>query len=94
MADVQVIQNEAESRFEVREGEQVAYLTYELRDGGIVLVETQVPKAMEGKGIGSALAKTALNSAQASGKRVTVECPFIQSYIERHPEYQDLLRQS
>ncbi|MFB7759508.1 MULTISPECIES: GNAT family N-acetyltransferase [Streptomyces] len=60
----------------------------------IAFVHTEVPPEHEGKGIGSALARTALDEARAAKLRVLATCPFFAGWIARHPEYQDLLYQS
>jgi predicted GNAT family acetyltransferase len=91
MEPVNVTQNAAASRFEVQSGEDVAVLTYEMQDGVIVLADTLVPQAMEGKGIGSALAKAGLEYARKNGLRVIAQCTFVAGYIQRHPEYKDLI---
>jgi uncharacterized protein len=49
-----------------------------------------VPKALEGRGIGSSLTKGVLEIARSQGLKVKAECPFAKGYIERHPEYADL----
>jgi uncharacterized protein len=62
------------------------------RDGDtMTLASTEVPPSAEGGGVGSALARAALDHARAEGLRVVPKCPFMASYIERHPEYRDLL---
>ena len=50
-----------------------------------------MPEQLEGRGIASKLAKTALDYSRAEGLTVVPLCPFIASYIERHPEYADLV---
>jgi predicted GNAT family acetyltransferase len=60
----------------------------------IVFTHTGVPESMEGTGVGSALAKSALDYAQDNHLLVLPLCPFIRSYIERHPEYQPLVVRS
>ncbi|MFD7408529.1 GNAT family N-acetyltransferase [Streptomyces sp. NPDC059866] len=60
----------------------------------IAFVHTEVEPEYEGKGVGSALVRTALDEARASGLRVLATCPFFAGWIARHPEYQDLLYQS
>lgn len=52
---------------------------------------TIVPEEMEGKGIGSALVKHALEYARHEHLYVKPTCPFIRAYIDRHPEYKDLV---
>ncbi|MCA2204997.1 GNAT family N-acetyltransferase [Streptomyces griseoincarnatus] len=60
----------------------------------IAFVHTEVEPRYEGRGVGSALARTALDEARAAGLRVLATCPFFAGWIARHPEYQDLLYQS
>jgi predicted GNAT family acetyltransferase len=50
-----------------------------------------VPKELEGRGIGSRLARFALDQARASKLKVVALCPFVSAWIGKHPEYQDLL---
>jgi len=91
---VEVVNNEKESRFEVSTLDGLAYLTYRvMRDGTFILVHTEVPAELAGRGLASRLARTALELARARGAKVIVRCPFVTEYIARHPEYQDLVRE-
>ena len=54
-------------------------------------MHTEIDPAFEGKGLGSALAKGALDAERALGEPVVPLCPFIRAYIDRHPEYADLV---
>lgn len=84
--------NEADHRFEVREGDYTAVLEYRLRDNNrLVLTHTGVPAQMEGKGIAALLARTALDYAREHHMRVVPLCSFVQAYLQRHPEYADLV---
>lgn len=87
-----VVHDDAEHRFEIRAGGQLAQLVYERRGGEIALVHTEVPPALEGGGYGGALAKAALEYARAEHLRVVPACPFVAAYIRRHPQYQELTR--
>ena len=69
-------------------------LTYKEDGDTIYLVHTEVPAEMEGKGIGGQLAKAALNYARQNGLKVVARCPLVTSYLERHPEHQDLVAAS
>jgi uncharacterized protein len=90
---VDVVNNERESRFEASSLEGLAYLTYrEMRDGTLLLIHTEVPAELAGRGLASRLARTALNLARDRGVKVIVRCPFVTEYIARHPEYLDLVR--
>ncbi|MGW8527219.1 GNAT family N-acetyltransferase [Nocardiopsis sp. NPDC055824] len=60
----------------------------------VAFVHTEVAPEYEGRGIGSALARTALDEARSANLRVLATCPFFAGWIARHPEYQDLLYQS
>jgi hypothetical protein len=91
---VEVVNNEKESRFEASSLEGLAYLTYrEMRDGTLLLIHTEVPAELAGRGLASRLARTALNLARDRGVKVIVRCPFVSEYIARHPEYRDLVRE-
>jgi predicted GNAT family acetyltransferase len=63
---------------------------YRLGDGVMVFEHTEVDEAYEGRGLGSRLAKFALDDVRSRGLRIRIECPFIRSYIRRHREYDDL----
>lgn len=79
------------NRFEVVVETQTAVVEYRRRDDKIFLVHTLVPPVVEGKGVGTALAKYALDYARENSLRVVPSCPFIAAYIESHPEYADLV---
>ncbi len=88
---VEVVRNEAAGRFEVRLGEDVAFAEYRVLSSGILFPHTEVPRAFEGKGVGSALVRTALDWARAEGKLVLPVCPFFAAYIRKHPEWHDIV---
>ena len=93
MSDVAVTHHEAEQRYEARvEGELVGSAFYELADDLIVFTHTEVDDAYEGDGVGSELARGALDDVRVDGRRrVVARCSFIRGWIERHPDYQALL---
>ena len=64
---------------------------YRRRNGRMVLIHTEVDEALEGRGLGSRLVATALEDARREGLEVVPLCPFVASFIDRHPEYQDVL---
>jgi len=86
---VQVSDNPAASRFEAHvDGELAGFAEYQLTDQLVVFTHTEVLPAFEGKGVGSAIAKFALDQVQAAGERkVLPVCPFIKGWIQRHPDY-------
>ena len=90
--DIQVQNNEAAHRFEVVAGRPIwPSSTISARATSIIFTHTEVPAALEGRGIGGALAKAGLEFARANQLQVVPLCPFVRSYIERKPEYQPLV---
>ena len=87
------VQHEAESsRFTVRQDGHLAVLEYQLFTDKVVFTHTDVPRALEGRGVGASLARTGLEWARAHELRVVPVCPFVAAYIGRNPEYMDLVR--
>lgn len=86
---VEVTNNAEKKRFEARiEGELAGFAEYKLTDELIVFTHTEVFSAYEGKGVGGALARGALDEVRADGsRRVRPLCPFIKSWIAKHPDY-------
>jgi predicted GNAT family acetyltransferase len=92
MSATGVVDNTAESRFEIlADGELAGYAVYRTDGAALAFTHTVVEPRFEGKGIGSALAAGALNAARERGVPVLPYCPFIRSYIQRHPVYVDLV---
>jgi predicted GNAT family acetyltransferase len=90
----EVRDNPAMSRFGMVESDAVASVAYR-RDGNrMVLSHTEVPQAMAGRGVGSKLVRGALDHLRSDGIRIVPRCDFVAGYIERHPEYRDLLADS
>lgn len=78
--------NEARSRFETVVDGETAFLTFHRNGKRITLVHTEVPESLGGKGVGSALARFALDHARTNDLTVIPQCPFVRSYLERHPD--------
>lgn len=90
--DLVVVDEPAAQRYEARlDSRVVGFTEYRRVRERLIFIHTEVDPAFEGRGIGSRLAAGALDDVRASGLRVTVKCPFIKAYLERHPEYDDLL---
>jgi predicted GNAT family acetyltransferase len=81
------------SRYEVTvDGDLAGFAAYEDRgDGARVFTHTEVLAAYEGRGVGGALARGALDDARTRGLAVVPRCPFVRGWIERHPEFADLV---
>lgn len=92
METLPVVNNLQNLRYEIDLGNEKAFLEYRWNNGDLALMHTVVPESFEGKGIAGLLAKTALESAKREGLKILVYCPFVQSYIKRHPEYEVLIK--
>jgi predicted GNAT family acetyltransferase len=88
----EVRNNETESRFELDAGGHLAVACYRLSPGIITFTHTEVLPALSGQGIGSKLARGALEQTRAMGLKVVAQCPFIAAYIGKHAEFGDLLK--
>ena len=86
-----VINNEADGRFEVHLDGAVAYAEYRLLETGILFPHTEGPTAFEGRGVGGALVRHAMAFARQRGQKVIPVCTFFAGYIARHPEFHDLV---
>ena len=91
MSDADVVHNEQESRYELRTPAGLAVLAYVLDGDRLALVHTEVPRSVEGRGVGGALVKFALDDARNRGLRVLPMCAFVKAYIARHPAYAPLV---
>jgi uncharacterized protein len=86
-----VEKNEERRRYEVRAEGMMAVLTYARTDDHITFLHTLVPEPLEGRGIASQLAHTALEDARAAHLQVVAQCPYVAAYVRRHPEYLAIL---
>lgn len=91
--DQKIVVNEANNQFELDTPQGLALIAYEM-DGNIMsILHTEVPEELEGQGVGSELAKFALEYARKEQLKVKNYCRFVQVFLRRHPEYQDVLAQ-
>ncbi len=81
-------------RFELTVDGHLAFIDYRNEGDRLILVHTEVPKALGGRGIGTILVRSALNEIRQRGHRIVPQCPFVSAFIERNPEFKDLLVRS
>ena len=87
----QLIDNEEKKRYEFRLAEHTAFIEYIKTKDKIYLTHTEVPRELEGKGIGTALVKQALEDVKQKDLTLVPLCPFVALYIKRHPEWKALV---
>ena len=84
--------NATELRYELLDGDTViGLIRYRLEPGAVALIHTEIEPAHEGQGLGSELVKGALDDLRGRGLRLVPICPYVRSWLERHPEYADLV---
>jgi uncharacterized protein len=81
-----VIDNTDASRFELHADGWLAERVYRIRGDRLVLVHTEVPVELEGRGIGGRLVTAAVDRAAREGLTLVPLCPFARGWLERHPE--------
>ncbi len=83
--------NAQASRYELHDGDEVlAFAQYRAEPGRVVFTHTEVGAEHEGQGLGSEVARQALDEVRHSGAKVVPACAFIAAYMRRHPAYADL----
>ena len=92
MMSDRVRNNAAESRFELDADGHTAFAYYSMTRNVITFRHTEVPPALAGHGVGSRLVRGALEFARAQRLKVVPQCPFVSTYMAKHPEFNDLLR--
>jgi uncharacterized protein len=89
---VTVRDNPTELRYELLDGDTVVGLIrYRLEPGAVALIHTEIEPAHEGQGLASELVKGALDDLRGRGLRLIPICPYVRSWLERHPEYTELV---
>ncbi len=87
--EITIERNDEQRRYELRlDGELAGYAVFRMNPGRITFTHTVVQPEFEGKGLGSRLARFALDDAVARELTIVPVCPFITSYLQQHPEYE------
>ena len=87
-----LLKNEEKKRFELAVDGHVAFIEYILTNQNVMyLTHTEVPVALEGKGVGSSIVAKALNYIRSNGFTLAPLCPFVAAYLKRHPEWKEIL---
>lgn len=88
---MEVTNNIEQKRFELKTADKVAFVDYISAKEKFFLTHTEVPKSLEGQGIGSKLVVHALNYIKSENLKLVPLCPFVAAYLKRHPEWKEIL---
>ena len=83
--------NKSRQRFELDVEGTMAFANYRLAQDKVIITHTETPLALRGGGIASRLVKGALEMIRADGLKVVAGCGFVVDYLEKHPEYSDIV---
>ncbi len=87
----EIVDNAAQSRFEMDVEGRIAFVAYRRGGGVITLNHAEVPRELEGRGVGGKLVRATLDAVRAEGLKVVPRCSFVAAFIQRNAAYQDLL---
>lgn len=91
MTDADIHDNPESHRYELPVGGEVAVVIYNLSGQNLMITETLVPVALEGRGIASRLAKHVIADARVRNLLILPVCPFFSAYLQKHPEHADVV---
>ena len=92
MENYKLIDNVALHQYEFRIGDLIPRIEYiKTKNGEIYMTHTEVPSALEGKGVGSSLVRLALEDIERQQLRLVPLCPFVAGYVQKHPEWKRLV---
>lgn len=90
--ELRIADNPERKRFEVYVGTDLAGFTdYHAQPGLVTLLHTEIDPAFEGRGVGSRFVAGILDEIRGRGERVLPVCPFVRGFLQRHPEYDELV---
>lgn len=87
MMTMEILHDKERHRFSTSADGKTGYVTYDIHDGGLDIRHTVVPEEIGGRGIASALVKTAYDYARGKGLACIATCRYAAVWLERHPEY-------
>jgi predicted GNAT family acetyltransferase len=92
MSEVTVVDNPELSRYDVLvDGVAAGFAAYVRNPDHLNFTHTEIADEFGGRGLGGRLVKGALDDVRATGGRIVATCPFVRSYLDKHPEYADLI---
>ena len=90
--DLQMLHDDVHSRYTAwLDGEEAASMPYRLVAGRMVLLTTTVRPDLRGKGVATEFISHVLDDVRQSGRKVRVYCPIVREFLDRFPQYEDVL---
>jgi len=86
-----IVDNVARGRFEYEVEGRTTFIDYRRNGKTLSLTHAEVPRELEGRGVGSAMAEAALDLIRERGESIIPLCSFIAAFVDRHPEYRDMV---
>ena len=87
----EVVHNEAQSRFELHVGDVLCVVDYRRTPDKLIIYHTEVPPPFERRGFPARMTRAALDFARSQNLKVEPRCPYTAAFMQKHPEYADLL---
>lgn len=82
------IQHEEGKRYYIQLGDKKAELTYDENGKTRDFRHTYVPEEMRGRKLAEKLVRHGLDDTMKNGYKFIATCPYVQRFVEKHPEYQ------
>ena len=93
--NMKIFEDPENHRYVAEDDDDIVGVTvYHMAGGRHIFVHTEIDPTYTGKGVGSALARYALDDVQSKGGKIVPLCPFIAGWIEQHPEYRAIIDQA
>jgi uncharacterized protein len=92
--DIPLVNNDELQRFELEVDGYTAFIEYKASGTQMILIHTEVPSELEGKGVGTAIVEKTLEYIENNQLKLVPLCPFVITYLKRHPDWNRLLSDS
>lgn len=90
--DLFIVNDEEHAVYEAVVGDtEVGGITYSLTGGRIVLISAFVSPEFRNQGFATEMIRQVLDDVRAQGKRATIICPIVRTFIDKHPQYEALV---
>lgn len=93
MSEMKFLNNKEKNRYELHVGEYFSLVKYKINKEGVVhMIHTETPPELKGQGVASVLIEKSLQDIKEQGRKVYPLCPFVKTYIQKHPEWKEIVK--